>query len=159
VTTKLAKAELPEILSRYLAGESMQSIAAEKRVHRRTLYAYLLGNLGGDEYQEKVTEALVARVADSDEELEAARKSKDAVRVAAAREVCRFARMDLERRRPALYGPKQEVTHTQAPVLNIVLLDRPSHEIEVVTPVAALPPAEVVGMEPEGEDGGEEKRQ
>lgn len=67
----------------------------------------MLAELGGEKYQEMVTEMLVARVSDADDELEAARNSGDAVRVSAAREVCRFARMDLERRRPALYGAKQ----------------------------------------------------
>lgn len=119
--------ELPVMLKRYLEGESIQVLAAECRVTRRTIYNWLIGGLGDEAYRDTVTQALVARVADADEELEAAKDSKDPVRVSAARETCRFARMDLERRRPGLYGPKQEVNHTgRGPGLTIVLLDRPT---------------------------------
>lgn len=121
---------VPEIVSRYLAGESMWVLAKECNKSRRTLYRWMLSELGGDDYREVVTECLVNRVADADQELDDARKSKDPVRVSAAREACRFARMDLERRRPALYGPKQEVRHSgMAPTLNIVLLDKPSDSV------------------------------
>lgn len=137
-------AGVPEIVERYLSGVSMQEIAKEKRVDRRRLYDWMFTELGPKEYQEVVTRCLVARVSDADDELEAARLSGDPVRVSAARETCRFVRMDLERRRPSLYGPKQEVKHTQAPVLNIVLLDKPSGS---VTPVAVLPEERVVGGE------------
>lgn len=103
-----AEQALPEIVTRYMSGESMQDIAPDMRRGRRTLYKWMLSGLGEDKYREVVTECLVARVADADQELEDARLSGDAIRVAAAREVCRFARMDLERRRPALYGAKHE---------------------------------------------------
>jgi hypothetical protein len=99
---------LPEIISRYLAGESMQVLAAECKKGRRILYSWILAECGGERYRELVTEALVARIADADEALEEARGMGDAVRVAACREACRFYRMDFERRRPALYGAKQE---------------------------------------------------
>jgi hypothetical protein len=47
---------------------------------------------------------LVNRVADGDEKLEDA---KDVLEIQRAREIVKFARMDFERRRPALYGVKQ----------------------------------------------------
>lgn len=98
---------LPEIVSRYLAGESMQVLAKECGKHRRMLYKWILAEVGGEQYREIVTEALVARIADADEALEDARDKGDPVRVAACREACRFYRMDFERRRPALYGGQQ----------------------------------------------------
>jgi hypothetical protein len=73
---------------------------------------WFLSEIGDEEYRETVTDCLVARVADADEALEAAKASGDPVLVSACRETCRFVRMDLERRRPGLYGPKQEVKHS-----------------------------------------------
>jgi hypothetical protein len=52
-----------------------------------------------------VTEVLVSRIADYDAKLEAA---LDKVEVAKYRELAKFARFDFERRRPLLYGQKQE---------------------------------------------------
>ena len=110
---------IPEVVERYAAGESIQEIAKDGRVSRRTVYRWLLAGLGDEKYAELVTECLVARVADADEMLEAA---DDVLKVQKARETARFARMDLERRRPALYGPKQEVNHRgAAPTLMVVL--------------------------------------
>lgn len=156
--------ELPEVIKRYLKGESVNEIAKDNRVTRRTIYNWMLAGLGEESYYELVTQALVARVSDADEELELARLSKDPVRVSAARETARFSRMDLERRRPGLYGVKQEVKHTgAAPSFTVVLLDRPSDagrtkEIDV-TPVPALSVREVVGVEKKGELDVEEKRE
>lgn len=118
---------VPEMVKRYLAGESMTVLGGECGKSRRTIYRWFLSELGDEKYRETVTECLIARVADADEELEAARNSRDPVRVQAARETCRFVRMDLERRRPALYGPKQEVKHSgDGPRFSIVLLGQPT---------------------------------
>lgn len=129
-------AGLPELIRRYLGGESIQVLAKEQGCARRTIYRLMLAGLGEEGYEELVTEALVARVADADDELEASRKSRDPVRVTAARETCRFARMDLERRRPGLYGPKQEVKHSGGggPGFTVVLLERPTPAERDVTP-------------------------
>jgi hypothetical protein len=59
---------------------------------------------------------LVARIADADDELAAAAKSGDSVRVSAARESCKFFRTDFERRRPHLYGQKQTNVNVTAVV-------------------------------------------
>lgn len=152
---KDSRRDIPAIVDRYLKGESVDSIAADNLVSRRTIYNWMLAGLGEERYHQVVTECLVARVADADQELAAARLSKDPVRVSAAREACRFARTDLERRRPKLYGVKQEVEHTVAPVLNIVLLDRPSGAVVDVTPVAVLEPKVVVGVENKEKKNGE----
>jgi hypothetical protein len=150
---------LPEIVTRYLSGESMADIAPDFRKSRRTLYRWMLTELGGEVYREVVTQCLVARVADADQELEDARNAHDPVRVAAAREVCRFARMDLERRRPALYGPKQEVKHSgAAPSFTVVLLAQPSEGGGVVIDGSHVPalPAVVGGEASQGDDDEQE---
>lgn len=148
-----ARDGLPEMIKRYLGtddkpGESIQVLAAEQGKSRRTIYRWMMAGLGDENYHELVTEALVSRVADADDELHEASSAGDPVRVTAAREACRFSRMDLERRRPALYGPKQEVKHSGGgPTLNIVLLERPTAGGAVldVTPVAVLPAEEKQG--------------
>lgn len=99
--------DLPGIVRRYAEGESMQVLAAENGVHRATLYRWMLAGIGDGQYDQLVTHCLVQRIADSDEELDRADNACD---IARAREKARFARMDLERRRPHLYGQKQHVT-------------------------------------------------
>lgn len=96
---------LPDIVQRYLDGESIQVLASESARSPRTLYNWLIAECG-PEYDAVVTEGLINRVADADVELLNAR---DSIQIARAREIAKFARMDLERRRPKLYGPKQEV--------------------------------------------------
>lgn len=133
-----------ELVSRWVAGESADVLAKMCSVDRRTvnrrISRYMLTEAGEADL---ATQALTARVADADHDLEHA---EEFIEVAKARERARFARMDLERRRPKLYGVKQEVEHVVAPVLNIVLLDRPSGERDV-TPVAVLESKVVVGGE------------
>ena len=128
-----------EIVRRVRSGETtFGKIARERGMYRMQLYRLMLGELG-EAYHELVTDLLVTRVAEADEDLDSA---ADKVEVAKRKAQASFARMDLERRRPALYGPKQEVKHSGgAPTLNIVLLDRPSDGGRVVegTPVPATP--------------------
>lgn len=101
------KADLvPQIVKRYLAGESLQSVSADLRVHRATLYRWMLGGIGEENYRELVTDCLITRVSDADQQLADA---ADACDIARARETARFARMDLERRRPSLYGQRVEL--------------------------------------------------
>ena len=133
--TEVATAEpmpIPEIVRRYAAGESLLVLEKEcgHGVSRRTLYRWMLAEVGGEKYAELVTQCLVARVAEADEALEVSKTSEDITR---AREMARFSRMDFERRRPALYGPKKEVVHSGgAPTLNIVLLQSPTGAVEKV---------------------------
>ncbi len=103
--TQLTKADLPEIIQRYRNGESMLSIAKDSAVKSRQLYNWILNELGPD-YDKIQTECLINRIADADQMLE---ESRDALQVTRAREIARYARMDFERRRPHLYGPKQEI--------------------------------------------------
>ena len=101
---------IPEVIARYRTGESMLSIAQDSPVKARQLYNWILKEVGEEQYRDIQTECLMNRVADADTDL---LKAEDTVQVARAREVARFARFDLERRRPALYGPKQEVNSSQ----------------------------------------------
>lgn len=101
-----ALADVPAIVTRYQQGESLQVIAKESAVSVRTIYRWMLSELG-DKYEGVVTDVLIDRIADADVALDSA---ADTCRVARAREQARFARMDFERRRPKLYGQKQEIT-------------------------------------------------
>ena len=113
-----AREHLPEIIRRYAEGESMQVLAAEQGKHRQTLYRWMLAGTGDKQYHDLVTYCLVQRVQEADEEL---RKASDPCDIARARETARFARMDLERRRPKLYGakPEQESMSIQVVIQNI----------------------------------------
>lgn len=111
------KDALPEIVRRYAAGESMRDIAPDYNVDRATLYRWMLAGVGDKQYADIVTSCLVRRVQEADEMLRSAREPCD---VARAREIARFARMDLERRRPQLYGPKQEIAAVAVPQLLVL---------------------------------------
>lgn len=119
--------EIPDIVARYAAGESLQQIAPDYQVSVRTLYRWLLGGLGDQQYHDLVTQCLVDRVAEADVKLETA---PDACHIARAREMARFARMDLERRRPKLYGVQRDVV--AAPQVAIQInLRRASATVEI----------------------------
>lgn len=97
---------LPEIIRRYVSGESTTTeLAAEFGVRsKQTIYNWILAGLGDKAYHEQITRALVNRIAEADQMM---LDAEDAVAVTKAREFMKFARMDFERRRPALYGAKQ----------------------------------------------------
>jgi len=98
----------------YVAGQSVQDIAARYGVDRGIVYDWMLAELGPEQYRDLITRALVARVRRADEALEAAEEPHH---IARARELARFARMDLERRRPALYGQQTRLMLEAAPDL------------------------------------------
>lgn len=113
-TTELAaKPPLPEIVRRYLEGESIQVLAKECGKTRKTLYNWMLGALGDEHYRELVTQALVGRIAEADERMDLA---KTTLAYSKAREMMRFSRMDFERRRPELYGAKALEVSVTVPV-------------------------------------------
>ncbi len=101
--TTTPKINLPEIVRRYANGESLTVLAKENKVSRQTIYNWIFSDIGGEEHQSLVTQCLINRIAESDEEMELAQSSLD---IARARERMRFHRMDFERRRPKLYGPQ-----------------------------------------------------
>jgi|SRR4051812_11880536 transposase-like protein len=90
--------------------ESVQALAAELDVNRSTLYRWMFAGLGDGQYSELITGCLVRRIADADKALAEAR---DPLELARAREMASFARMDLERRRPNLYGQRSHVAIEQ----------------------------------------------
>ena len=98
----LANIDPTPILERIRAGDSLRQIAADVGVSNVGLRAWLLRE-DREQYADVVTAALTTRVATADDMLETA---SDAVSIARAREMARFARMDLERRRPHLYGQR-----------------------------------------------------
>jgi hypothetical protein len=61
----------------------------------------MLAGIGDTHYEHLVTHCLTNRIAQADQQLETA---PDMVNTVRAREMAKFARMDLERRRPHLYG-------------------------------------------------------
>lgn len=117
---------LPDIIQRYLNGESMQDLATECRVHRQTIYNWIFSGVGDKDYEQIVTTAMVNRIADADQELD---ESLTVFDIARAREKMRFTRMDLERRRPKLYGPKQEIEHDNRIT---VIVQREGQPLQVV---------------------------
>ena len=135
--TRLEPAKDPEglavLVQRYLNGESVQDLAKENQVNRKTIYNWMLSGLGDEHYHDVVTTCLVNRIAESDQELD---EAVNPLHIARAREKARFSRMDYERRRPALYGQKQEVTHKQAPpTLSITIVQgEHTHVMSTVSP-------------------------
>lgn len=115
----LANLDPQQFLPMLHQGFSLSDIARKVGVSRQAIHAWMLRE-GGETYHEAITAALVQRVADADEALAAA---DDAVDIARAREMARFARMDLERRRPALYGQRSQITHEIGPDLGHLLRD------------------------------------
>jgi hypothetical protein len=101
----IPKADLPVVVEAYLAGVTIPELVKRYGVSRRGLYNWMLSGLGDEKYREVMTQMMTARIADADEELEGA---EDKVGVAKWSQLGKFARMDYERRRPNLYGQKQE---------------------------------------------------
>lgn len=112
---------LPDLVQRYLDGESLQTLAQESNRSPRTLYHWLLSDCG-DAYHDVITQGLINRIADADVELGGA---STPIQIARAREIAKFARMDFERRRPKLYGPKQETAIDAS--LTIIIKRDPQH--------------------------------
>lgn len=98
----LANIDPAPLIERLARGDSLRTIAADIGVSNVGLRAWLLRE-EREAYQDAVTLALTHRVAEADESLDGA---DDNVSIARAREQCRFSRMDLERRRPHLYGTR-----------------------------------------------------
>lgn len=108
---------LPDIIARYLNGESLLTLADEYHITRRTLYNWMY-RLGDEQYAALKEQAYFNRIADADEELQ---RATDPLQLARARESAKFARWDAERRLPHLFGPKQEIS-TRKQV--VIVVDR-----------------------------------
>jgi hypothetical protein len=101
-----AKRDAKTTLARIKKGEGLRSIGKSLGLSHIGVRKWLLREVG-PEYHEMQTDGLLTRVVEADKMLMDAR---DPVSIARAREIARFARMDLERRRPALYGAKTQVS-------------------------------------------------
>lgn len=113
MTGKLSTLDPQPLIARLMAGDSLRQIAADLSVSNVSLRAWLLRE-DRDAYHEAITAALTLRVAEADEKLD---EAADQTSIARAREQARFARMDLERRRPSLYGQRTQMTVDLAPGL------------------------------------------
>lgn len=135
--------KLPTFIQRYLNGVSLQTIAKEEKVSReairKRIYQWTLTGRGDIQYADLVTTALVNRIAEADAALDSA---NEMVGIARARETARFSRMDYERRRPHLYGPKQEDSGSLVVKIPARLLD--SFKAAVVVSSAESGPQPVV---------------
>ncbi len=123
----IPKGDLKVILEAYLAGVKPSVLAAKYGVNRRAIYSYLLTGIGDEKYADMVTGAMAARIADADEALE---KARDQVGVSKWSQLGKFARMDFERRRPALYGQKQQTVVTHEVTIDAALQDRMAEILE-----------------------------
>ena len=144
--TPLAGIDPQPVLKALQTGqESLRTLAAKLGVSNVGLRAWLLRETS-DQYHEVITAALTQRVAESDEALE---EASDPVSIARAREVARFSRMDLERRRPALYGQKAlSVTVNTTNVDQTVIVSAS----DLLETVAAKRHGAVLPLDPDGED-------
>ena len=114
---------IPTLITRYLNGESIQTLAAECAVSRQTIYNWIHSHVTDQHYPDLVRQALVTRIAQADDLLDAATTALD---IARAREIAKFSRWDAERRLPQLFGPKQEISsRSQSVVVHVHRADRP----------------------------------
>jgi len=113
--------ELPEAVRRFAAGEvTVHELALERGVSNRAIYKWMLSGIGDDRYGALITDVLVAKIERADTNLEAA---EDGVDVAKWSQLGKFARMDFERRRPALYGSKPVTLNVAATVVDSALAE------------------------------------
>lgn len=122
--------QIAQALQAYCDGATLKQIGQQYGVTRQAVYGWLLGELGGEQHSALVTRSLTARIAKGDETLDSADNALDLAR---GREQARNARLDLERRRAHLYGPKQEVAHTgPAPIFQVNVVNRPIIDVQPV---------------------------
>lgn len=104
-------ATLAAALTAYSQGATLAQIAEQYEVSEQAIYSWLLGDMGGKEHADLVTQALTARIADADKSLD---ESTTPLELSRSREQARFRRMDFERRRAHLYGQQQQQINVNA---------------------------------------------
>jgi len=100
---------LAEALEIYSQGDTLQEVGDKFKVHPTSLRAWILSEVP-EQYIPAQTKGMLQRVAEADQSIEQAKVDRDLTLLSCAREQAKFARMDLERRRPHLYGIRQEIT-------------------------------------------------
>ena len=108
--------DIKDALEAYVAGSTLEQLAQQHGVSRQAVYGWLLGELGGEQHAHLVTRALTARIAKGDEVLETSNNPLDVTR---GREMARNARLDLERRRSALYGQTSHLSVKTEPLSKV----------------------------------------
>lgn len=117
-----------------MAGEvTARELAKERGVSKRAIYKFLLSGLGEGKYADVITEALTHRIADADGKLE---EAETQVEVSKWSQLGKFARMDFERKRPALYGPKPVTLNVAATVVDSQLAESMQALLDRVVPAA-----------------------
>ena len=112
--------KIKAVLQDYADGATFDQLAKVHGVSRQAIYAWTLGNLAPDGCEALIRRSLTARIAKGDALLDNGSVPLDITR---GREIARFARMDYERLRPAIYGQAQPSiqVNTQGPVqVNVV---------------------------------------
>ena len=150
ILSPTAHPQLPEIVSRYQAGETMSQLSKTFKCSRATLYNWMLGGLGEEQYYQIITECLVNRIAEADQHIGDLREqllddsltqldiARIREQISIAKEVIRYARFDYARRRPNLYGDKSYSQVDQT----VIIVDRslkPLIPQDLVSP-SYLPP-------------------
>ena len=94
---------IAQAAQQYATGEiGLRDLAKQHNVCHRTMRVWMMRELG-PEYAHIQEQALLMRIAEADDKLDEAR---DSVSIARAREQCRYARWDAERRLPQLLGQR-----------------------------------------------------
>ena len=139
--------DIRQALQEYSQGATLEQLAERHQVSRQAIYGWLLGDLGGEQHSGLVTQALTARIARADEVLETSDNPLDVTR---GREQARFSRMDYERRRPHLYGQKQELTVKAELKMDSIL---EGHCQKILERIGAVQPKlQVIDVIPEPKD-------
>lgn len=98
-------ASIGEALKRLAAGDSVRAIADDLGVSHQAVRVLLLDEVP-DEYRVFQRRSLIARIVEADQQLE---EATTPIAIARARELCRFARWDAERRLPHMFGQQTRI--------------------------------------------------
>lgn len=121
--------QLPAIRERYLANERLEDIAKDFGVTGRTIYNWLIKPTDNQTVEDAQTDLLIGRMYDAEEEIA---QAPDMLSFHKAHARAKLAHLTLERRRPQLYGPKQEVTQRRV----TVIVNKPPAPIDVTPSVS-----------------------
>lgn len=116
----LTAPDIPDIVQRYLDGESVYQLAENSRVSMQTIYNWMHTELG-EEYKTVKRKVFINRLADADYEVMTAPSKLELAR---AREMAKNTRWDIERAFPEQFAQRQQI-NTDSKITVIVQRDRP----------------------------------
>lgn len=125
---------LPDLIRRYLNGESTATLAKESHVARATIYNWIHRQDADPNY---VNQVLITRFAECEQKLE---EAQDALELARARELNNNAKWQLERR-SRMFAAKQEVQ--QDTTIRVVIEPSPGQLRRMQTQVVDSNPANI----------------